>query len=504
MQRDGLSKSNTDKVAPEATTSQSLPVEVSPNSVQDVSSSSASTSTAKGMFLELCAGSAMLSKCFHEQGFTVMPIDHQQNRFHPLAKICNLSLTLESSWKYLHWLVVTFTVLFCHAAPPCGTCSRARELPGGPPPLRNEAYPWGFDDLTPEQSARVEAANTIYRGLAAFVELLISLGIYFAIENPANSLLWLLPIWDKILKHAFFVTFDACVYGGSRKTAKTFLTNVPTLKAMAQRCNGGHFHLPFGRQRLPSGKFAYATAEEAAYPRPLCLQIVAQVCAALNIELTQMLPASTPTKAFAGSARLPRGRKVPPLVSEFARIAKLILNELPQVNSKRCLLHPLHDIPAGSKFLSHIFVSGADVCDETRKYQCTFGVYYTKEAFLERAMTVVHPFDSLCPVKDDLLKMFFNIVTNGPLWVVEQRQTTLKRWLGYANDLKVQEHALHKSLPVDVAAVLQGKRLLLLEKLANEVGWADKEIFELLRSGFSLVGNFPLLVSSMWSANLLS
>ena len=218
-------------------------------------------------------------------------------------------MTLASSWKYLHWLVVTDSVLFCHAAPPCGTCSRARELPGGPPPLRNEAYPWGFDDLTPEQSARVEAANKIYRGLAAFVELLISLGIYFAIENPANSLLWLLPIWDKILKHAFFVTFDACVYGGSRKTAKIFLPNVPTLKAMAQRCNGGHFHLPFGRQKLPSGRYAYATAEEAAYPRRLCLQIVAQVCAALNIELTQMLAASTPTKAFAGSARLPRTKR---------------------------------------------------------------------------------------------------------------------------------------------------------------------------------------------------
>ena len=255
----------------------------------------------------------MLSKCFHEQGFTVMPIDHQQNRFHPLAKICNLSLTLESSWKYLHWLVVTFTVLFCHAAPPCGTCSRARELPGGPPPLRNEAYPWGFDDLTPEQSARVEAANSIYRGLAVFVELLISLGIYFAIENPANSLLWLLPIWDKILKHAFFVTFDACVYGGSRKTAKTFLTNVPTLKAMAQRCNGGHFHLPFGRQKLPSGKFAY---RQPLKKLPIHDRSVFR-------SWRKFVPPSTLNwlrcyqLLHAGSARLPRGRKVPPLAQRI-------------------------------------------------------------------------------------------------------------------------------------------------------------------------------------------
>ena len=79
-----------------------LRVEIETYSVQDVSSSSASTPSAKGMFLELCAGSAMLSKCFHEQGFTVMPVDHQQNRFHPLSKICNLSLTLDSSRKYLY------------------------------------------------------------------------------------------------------------------------------------------------------------------------------------------------------------------------------------------------------------------------------------------------------------------------------------------------------------------------------------------------------------------
>ena len=221
MQSDGPLEPAGDKANPKEAISSPPSVEIETNSAQDVSSSSASTPTAKGMFLELCAGSAMLSKCFHEQGFTVMPVDHQQNRFHPLSKICNLSLTLDSSWKYLHWLAVTFTILFCHAAPPCGTCSRARELPGGPPPLRNEAYPWGFDDLTPEQSARVEAANKIYCGLATFVELLISLGIYFAIENPTNSLLWLLPIWgDKILKHAFFVTFDACVYGGSRKNSQ--------------------------------------------------------------------------------------------------------------------------------------------------------------------------------------------------------------------------------------------------------------------------------------------
>ena len=180
------------------------------------SSSSKAKSQRRGMVIELCAGSAMLSRCFHEQGFLVMPIDHKQNRFHPLAKICNLSLTEQSSWDYLFWLLDNEYIAFCHMAPPCGTCSRARELPGGPPPLRNEAYPWGFDDLDAQQRARVDAANLIYKAMAKFVEALIFRKIFFAIENPHNSLLWLLPIWKIILRSAFFVTFDACVYGGLR------------------------------------------------------------------------------------------------------------------------------------------------------------------------------------------------------------------------------------------------------------------------------------------------
>ena len=86
--------------------------------------------------------------------------------------------------------------------------------------------------------------------------------------------------------------------------------------------------------------------------------------------------------------------------------------------------------------------------------------------------------------------MLFNIVTKGPLWVVEQSRSTLKRGLGYANDLKQQELALHKSLETaDVGAVLKGKRLVLLEKLAHDLGWPDTEIFGFIRGGFSLVGN---------------
>ena len=456
-------------------------------------SSSSSKPRARGMVLELCAGSAMLSRCFHEQGFTVMPIDHKQNRFHPLAKICNLSLTEQSSWDYLSWLLDNEVIEFCHATPPCGTCSRARELPGGPPPLRNEAFPWGFEDLSSDQRARVDAANKIYVGLARFIEALISRNILYSVENPRNSLLWELPVWEKILQSSFYVTFDACMYGGQRKTSKSLLTNVTTLKAMQQRCNGGHTHLPFGRTKVAPGKYAYATAEEAAYPRPLCLQIVAQVMAALQLTPILQDEFSTPARAFAGSLRLPRGRKVPPLVSEFAAIHTLVLDELPTVDSKRCITQQLQFLPPGAKFLSHVLVERGVECDETTmvappKYQCTFGVFHTQEMFVHKALQLSHPFDSLCPVKDIFLRMLFRMVTMGPVWVVQQRSTTLKKWLGWAKELGAEERALHLSLEPGVEQVLAKKRILLLERLALSIGWEDKTIFNMMRKGFDLVG----------------
>ncbi|CAE7528686.1 IPI1 [Symbiodinium sp. CCMP2592] len=75
------------------------------------------------LFLELCAGTAMLSRCFREAGVPVMPIDHQHNRHHPLAQVCNLSLTEDSTWDFLRNLVRDHPIRFVRAAPPCGTCS---------------------------------------------------------------------------------------------------------------------------------------------------------------------------------------------------------------------------------------------------------------------------------------------------------------------------------------------------------------------------------------------
>ena len=50
-------------------------------------------------------------------------------------------------------------------------------------------------------------------------------------------------------------------------------------------CPGNHVHEPYGRKRNEQGQLFYATAEEAAYPRALCLQIRKIVQESLNLRV---------------------------------------------------------------------------------------------------------------------------------------------------------------------------------------------------------------------------
>ena len=65
------------------------------------------TSTSRGntLFIEICAGTAMLSRCLEEAGFDAVAIDHSKNRFHPLAHICNVDLATSHGWQFLDRLI---------------------------------------------------------------------------------------------------------------------------------------------------------------------------------------------------------------------------------------------------------------------------------------------------------------------------------------------------------------------------------------------------------------
>ena len=115
--------------------------------------------------------------------------------------------------------------------------------------------------------------------------------------------------------------FTACAWGSTRPTKKAFLSTLSDMARLVADCPGNHVHEPYGRKRNEQGQLIYATAEEAAYPRALCLQIRKIVQESLNLfpEHAQAHPATVTSNA-AGSTALslqPRGRRMPPLIKEF-------------------------------------------------------------------------------------------------------------------------------------------------------------------------------------------
>ena len=184
----------------------------------------------------------MLRRCFQEVGFDVMAVDHTHNRFHPLAHICNLDLTLKSSWEFLHYVVRNFDVRFVHAAPPCGTCSRAREIHLGgskqPRPLRSSEFPHGLPQLSADEQTRVDAANSIYSQLSEFLLFCSRCNIPWAIENPARSYLWETDWMLQLVKVAKFYHFTACAWGSSRPTKKAFLSTLAEMSRIEAECPG--------------------------------------------------------------------------------------------------------------------------------------------------------------------------------------------------------------------------------------------------------------------------
>ena len=233
------------------------------------------------------------------------------------------------SWSLSHFLTHCCTAArlsrMCHAKQwtvcvrksKSSTASRAREIGKGPRPLRSMQHVMGLPGLDPVSQERVTSANMIYAETASFCSWLLQTlpAVPFSVENPLHSYMWQLPAFASLKSRLQNVVFDACRHGSKRKKATAFLTNNAALHSLSGPCPGCLAHEKWGRR-----KTGYATAEEAAYPRLLCQRIVACVDAACDTRC--LLPARSITSSL-HAARVaaqsqPRGRKCPPLLSEFA------------------------------------------------------------------------------------------------------------------------------------------------------------------------------------------
>ena len=130
--------------------------------------------------IELCAGSARLTATLSALGFGTMAMDQKMNRHKQCHPTICLDLANEETVNYLQsFLNTPGYVFYIHAAPPCGTCSRARERKLArhlkalgakePQPLRSPQHPHGLPNLCNRDKLRVDTANAIYQNVAAIL-----------------------------------------------------------------------------------------------------------------------------------------------------------------------------------------------------------------------------------------------------------------------------------------------------------------------------------------------
>ena len=129
---------------------------------------------------------------------------------------------LAAAWSLIADIVnnPTFELTFILIAVPCGTFSRAREIPipawqrkqgaPSPKPLRSDEFPSGLPHLTGSDDIRVREANA----LALFASSMFACGrlnqVLVVIENPRSSILWLMPCVLDAVSHKFQSLIPAC------------------------------------------------------------------------------------------------------------------------------------------------------------------------------------------------------------------------------------------------------------------------------------------------------
>ena len=166
--------------------------------VADRSLVEAIISNRKPIVIEFCAGTAGFSAEIFKCKFQSLAVDCSRNRFKVKHAITTLDLLEEGSVVILFQLLESGLVFLVFAGVPCGTASRAREIPikgnlkrvlkGKPPqPFRSETFPFGLASIVGLDLHKLLTANLVYINVGRIMAKCRELGIFRAVENPKNS-----------------------------------------------------------------------------------------------------------------------------------------------------------------------------------------------------------------------------------------------------------------------------------------------------------------------------
>eukprot|EP00435_Cladocopium_sp_Y103_P041033 s2882_g11.t1 len=418
------------------------------------------------LFVELFAGRAAFSKAALQAGLRVISVDHEVVQ--PFAPIVALDLTTASGTQILWDILRSPGLKAVHLGLPCGTSSRARELPlpkalrlagvPEPPPLRSAEHPLGIPGLAAHHQRRVDSANALYK-LAIDIILWCHIhGIVISIENPANSWLWAVlvklacehsPEAAVALNRLVMVQFHACCHGSSRRKHTGWLSTPQVFEPLRATCQDDHPHEPWG-VRWKAGSWVFDTSAEAHYPALLAQRATECLIRFFTLQgLTVQKPLRLHDKSTAMQGK--QSRKHRSLVPDYHRVVTCKAGESPPEGAKQLSPHFQGEMePEESNNMSTEPLSG------TTKY----GIYHTPQQFLSRAERVQHPMDSTDHL-EDITKYALDFNFRYPAEVVklERRKNLLQAKL-LAAKFAEEEASLHASMPVSLQKVLEGNAFL--------------------------------------------
>ena len=490
----------TDIIIPQSPLSHILPIG-SLDTTTTVPSSPCTKHTANA--IELCCGSANWSAALRKQGIEAIGVDFERNPQKPAAPIVNCDLsTLQGQTKVLELdSEMKFDVL--HAAPPCGTASRARERPlpaslvkqGIPTPrqLRSNQFPEGLPSLTGNELMRVTLENKIYTFVLQMCIDRHKNKRLFSLENPDTSYFWLVPLAIVLLMMPGVkcVIFAQCLHGGSRPVMRRWVSNIPGMETLAGGCPGQsktHVHLAFGAAKQ-SGIWKFATAEEATYPVVLCNKTAKIAAAALQsrgimLQLDNILQSHTQasTKRHcvrAEGGKFVRGNKLPPIISEFLTTANMLIPTTAQSNDT---------IPLQNSHKGKVLRITGEPTGEPSFRQAAVGVYRNPKEFVDAAWEICHPIDMISSLPEVLLRNIFWLITTSTEDIRLFRTKALQTLRLKAAELAVPNAQIHSSLPPEMETVLKDKHFKLMEWALQQAGYADTAVVTAIISGTPLTG----------------
>ena len=327
-------------------------------------------------------------------------------------------------------------VLKVFLAPPCGSASRARQIPlkrkrfgypargrHGPQPLRDDAHPNGLPGLSDTDKQRVSLANHLYFLTAQIVQWAVENGVIVCVENPQFSLFWATTFWQQVAHLLEYTVFHSCQYGSLRQKKTMLAFNVAEFHAINAVCKGQnskHKHAAVGYNRETK---SFATAEEAAYPMGLSKMIAMVIVRCLvrlgmqtkpeTMEAIQPVSLQALQKMRAATGTQSRANKIPALVSTYRTKFRLSGCEadLPQGHLFQRLREqvtissePMQVLPKGSKLLAitpadnidtgdekiaqpEVFELTASAGSEAPRLMQTWGIPWEPEQFVDEVVT---------------------------------------------------------------------------------------------------------------------